>query len=205
MIDFTDRLIEQFATAVHSLPAEVLKNCVNIDNDTIAACAREAAKAAVAPIIWGKAIGERLSTSEVVGVLGVTRQALNKKVAQGALLGIPGRGTTYYPRWQFDEERRRIRPEVSRILGIFKRGGVSDSFTIAAWAMTPQPQVLEGMAPAEWIVKGRDVEKAVAAARCHGAPTDRNKAQRTAEPAQAEGVPAAKASPPEVKRLVSAR
>ncbi|MEV6527384.1 hypothetical protein AB0M43_36220 [Longispora sp. NPDC051575] len=168
MTKFADQIVEHFARAMQDLPRAVLEACDTVealDDDVLRACAREAAKAAVAPIIWGKAVGERFTTAEAVTILNVSRQSLNKKVAQGALLGIPGRGTTYYPRWQFDEAHQRVRPVVRDIVKIFTHGGTADPFTIAAWATTPQVNGLGGKTPAKWIVDGGDVRQVIQAAR----------------------------------------
>jgi len=64
---------------------------------------REAADAIAGPVIWRDLLGEdRLDTTNVAMLLGITRQAVHKKVKTHALFGVAGRGTTWFPSWQFD-------------------------------------------------------------------------------------------------------
>ncbi|MCA1704730.1 MAG: hypothetical protein LC808_16285, partial [Actinobacteria bacterium] len=67
------------------------------------------ADAAVAPLVWSAAVGERWPTTTVIEFLQVTRQALHKRVTNGTVLGLPGRGTTWFPVWQFDLDARAVR------------------------------------------------------------------------------------------------
>src|SRR5438067_10434433 len=77
------------------------------------------AVAAVAPLIWGAAIGERWPTTTVTEFLHVTRQALHKRVVSGSVLGVLGRGTTWFPVWQFDLNTHEVRPVVAEIVKAF--------------------------------------------------------------------------------------
>ncbi|MFD9107632.1 hypothetical protein [Streptomyces bottropensis] len=124
----------------------------------------EAAHAALAPIAWSKAVGDRIDTGKAQELLGITRQALAKRVTSGSLLGLPGRGTTYYPSWQFDSSRRAIRPEVRKILRFFSERGEGDPYMIATWMMAPNRD-LDGAKPAEWLQDGREVNRLLQAAR----------------------------------------
>src|SRR5438067_3300113 len=74
------------------------------------------ADAAVAPLIWGAAVGERWPTTTVTEFLQVTRQALHKRVVNGTLIGLPGRGATWFPVWQFDLDAHEVRPVVADIV-----------------------------------------------------------------------------------------
>jgi hypothetical protein len=113
---------------------------------------REAARQAVAPVIWRAALGEVWETGQVTELLGVSRQAVAQRVRAGTLLGLRGRGTTLFPAWQFDSQRRAVRPIVGALLAEFRTGRDTDPWTIASWAMTPQTE-LRGNTPAELLVK----------------------------------------------------
>ncbi|MEV4438534.1 hypothetical protein AB0K09_05845 [Streptomyces sp. NPDC049577] len=115
----------------------------------------QAAHAALAPIAWAKAIGDRLDTTQTQDLLGVSRQALAKRVASGSLLRLPGKTTSYYPRWQFDTAAQEVRPLVQRILKIFAEHGERDPYMIATWMMTPNGDLSQAK-PAEWLENGKE-------------------------------------------------
>lgn len=149
-------LVKNFEAELYGATAEHLLEEV-VSEDQAIEYARQAARGVLAPLAWSKAVGSRLNTTEVVTLLDVTRQALAKRVAAGTLLGLPGRGTTYYPTWQFDFERRVVRPEVGDVLDIFAETAADvDPLTIATWATTPQPEDLGGETPAGWLEGGLD-------------------------------------------------
>jgi hypothetical protein len=126
---------------------------------------RRAAEAALAPLIWGEAVGERWDTTETAEFLGVSRQALHERVRRGTLLGVPGRGVTWFPTWQFDLARRQVRPVVATVLGVFRDlDHPLQAVEVASWARKSRPE-LEELAPADWIAAGRPDEAVLAAAR----------------------------------------
>ena len=121
---------------------------------------RRAASQVLAAARWSQVVGDRLDTTQVTRLLGVTRQALAKRQQTGSLLGLPGDGTTWYPTWQFDAADARIRPEVRDLIGAFRdRLDKVDPLLIAAWATTPQEEDLAGDTPAHWLRAGRDPDQ----------------------------------------------
>ena len=142
-----------------------------IDADEARDLGTKAAEEAIASARWSRLVGDRIDTSEAAELLGVTRQALSKRQTSGSLLGLPGRGTTWYPTWQLDIDKMEIRPEVRHIIGAFRDslGEGADPFLIASWASTAQHEDLDGLSPAEWLAQGNDLEEL------------RQAAQRTAE------------------------
>lgn len=121
---------------------------------------RRAASQALAAVRWSQVVGDRLDTTQVTRLLGVTRQALAKRQRTGSLLGLRGDGTTWYPTWQFDTAETRIRPEVRDLIGAFRdRLDEVDPLVIAAWATTPQDEDLAGDTPAQWLRAGRDPDQ----------------------------------------------
>jgi hypothetical protein len=116
-------------------------------------------------LLWAEAVGDRWDTTETAEFLGVTRQALHDRVKRGTLLGLPGRGVTWFPNWQFDLAARRARPVVAALLQVFR--GMDrplEPVEIASWAQVPQPD-LDDVAPADWVAEGRPDEAVVASAR----------------------------------------
>jgi hypothetical protein len=103
-----------------------------------------------------KMLGEdRFDTSAAARLLKVTRQALHKRARAGRLLAVPGRGTTWYPAWQFDVDNRELRPSARAVLGAWVEvlGPNFDPETVLAWANSPQPE-LGDQTPADWIQDG---------------------------------------------------
>lgn len=128
---------------------------------------REAARQALASLVWRAAAGDVLTTEQVRVALGVSRQALHKRVEAGTLLGLPGEQTTLYPTWQFSGSQ--VRPVVSDVIRVF-RERLADEYdprVVASWATTRQPE-LGGATPAEWLASGRDAEPVVTAAERAG-------------------------------------
>ena len=164
MTDVLEILQDAFAQRV----AELLKRHGDLEETITADDARrlgyEAAAAALAPLLWRAAVGERWETSTAAEFLGVTRQALHKRCSNGTVLGLPGRGTTWYPIWQFDLDHHRVRPEVADIVAAFRRAvDPLDPLIVASWATTSQPEL--GMAPEEWLAAGKDPDELVQVAR----------------------------------------
>ena len=126
---------------------------------------RRAAEAALAPLIWREAVGERWDTTEAAQFLGVTRQALHDRIKRSTILGVPGQGVTWFPTWQFDLARRQVRPAVPGLLKVFRdMTHPLQPVEIASWARRARPE-LDDLAPADWIAEGRPDEAATAAAR----------------------------------------
>lgn len=124
----------------------------------------QGADTALAPLIWSGAVGERWSTTTVTELLYVTRQAVHKRVLNGTLLGLPGRGTTWFPVWQFDLNTHEVRAVVAEIISAFREElGSVDPLVIASWATTDQPEL--GMSPEEWLSAGKDPTDLVPVAR----------------------------------------
>lgn len=136
----------------------------DLDDEAAKARGAEGADAALAPLIWAAAVGERWPTSTVTEFLHVTRQALHKRLAKGTILGLPGNGTTWFPTWQFDADAREVRPIVGEVLAAFRDElGSADPFTVASWATSPQPEL--GMSPEDWLASGKDPAEVVRVAR----------------------------------------
>ncbi len=58
-------------------------------------------------------MGERWPTPMVTEFLRTTRQALQKRVVRGSVIGLQGPGTRVFPVWQFDLDAHEVRPVVA--------------------------------------------------------------------------------------------
>lgn len=152
---FTERLAA-LAGRHHDLISE-------LDVDEARRLGAQGAEASVAPLIWGAAVGDRWPTSTVTEFLRVTRQALHKRVGNRTVLGLPGRGTTWFPVWQFDMGTHEVRQEVADVLAAFADAGAADPFVVASWATTDQSEL--GMSAEEWLAAGKDPAEVVRVAR----------------------------------------
>lgn len=135
------------------------------DDETAELLGRAAADQVVVAAAWDEAIGDRLDTTQVRELLGISRQALAKRKLSGSLLALEGQRTSWYPVWQFDREQRRVQPVIVGIIAAFREHlGEADPVLIAAWATTPQED-LDEQTPAQWIEAIQDSERLMLSAR----------------------------------------
>lgn len=159
-----DGLMDELGRLLGASP-ELAQQLDELDLDQAVELGRRAAGAALAPLAWALAVGDRRDVRWATEFLGVSRQALYKRLRTGSALGVPGRGTTWFPAWQFDLELRIIRSVVGDIVRVFRQADPDvDPQVIAAWANKTN-RLLGGATPAEWVAGGRDDAKVVAAAR----------------------------------------
>jgi hypothetical protein len=130
-----------------------------LSNEELIELGRRAASYAVAPLLCSTDIGDRWDARRVTEFLDVSRQAVYKRVRTGSLLGLPGSGTTWFPVWQFDPDRRVVRRVVASIITQFRAADPDlDPLVIAAWVTAPHPQ-LDGASPADEIRRGGNDER----------------------------------------------
>lgn len=135
-----------------------------VDYDDARRLGAQGADATIAPLVWAAAVGERWPTTTVTEFLRITRQALHKRVVNGTVLGLPGRGTRWFPVWQFDLDKHEVRPVVGEVVAAFRdEMGPVDPFVIASWATTDQPEL--SMSPEDWLAAGKDPAEVVRVAR----------------------------------------
>jgi hypothetical protein len=149
-----DALERGFHHRLSEIPAHLLSSLWPEQAEQLGA---RAAVAAVAPRMWANVAGDRLATADLVQALGVSRQALAKRVANGTLLGLPGRGTTLYPTWQFEvtaDTVRVRRPVAEAFAAWVEEAGALDPYAVIAWAQTRQPE-LDDLTPLQYL--GKDV------------------------------------------------
>lgn len=151
--DVRDALVAGFRERIDAMRDEAIGA---LDVSRAHRLGARAAKAALAPVAWDSVIGGRYETADLVEMLGVSRQALAKRVAAGTLVGLPGRGTTLYPTWQFDTaySPARVRPDVAALLAAWvEQAGSLDPYAVVSWSQTEQPEI-HGLTPADALAKG---------------------------------------------------
>jgi hypothetical protein len=153
MSDSLEHLKEGFADALAELPHDIV---VKMTPEAARALGHDAARSAVASLVWSARLGDTFNTTEVTTHLKLSRQALAKRLHAGTILGLPGRGTTLYPVWQFKPTLDEVRDEAREILKIFadEPGGLN-SYTVSAWMKTSSDD-LNGLTPEEWLLKEDD-------------------------------------------------
>jgi len=142
----------------------VVKDLEGLSPGEVTDLGRDAAEAVTGAVRGRDLLGaDRLDTAGAGLLLGVSRQALHKAVRAGRLLGVPGRGTTSFPAWQFTPDRR-VRPVVREVLAAFASDGVpADPWAVLSWSATGQPELADWR-PGEWIADGRPDGPVLAAA-----------------------------------------
>lgn len=162
MVDAHALILEEFQQRIAASPLD------GVDEPEARRLGREAAEAVLGPLMWRRLLGDdRLDTTQVALLLGVTRQAVHKRVRAHALLGVPGRGTTWFPAWQFDAQGARVRPIVAPLLAAWAQACEPDAVdpsAVLAWSRTPQPE-LGDLSPDTWIGLGKPDDDVLDAAR----------------------------------------
>ena len=79
--------------------------------------------------------GQDWATPEVVEFLGISRQAVNKRVQSRTMLGYRAGRSTRFPAWQFDRKTRQVFPEAAELLTAFAPG--ADPREVDDWVRTP--------------------------------------------------------------------
>lgn len=73
------------------------------------------------------------TTPQVSHFLGISRQAINRRVKNRTLLGFSGPGVTWFPAWQFDAATEEARPEVAELLAAVP--GTIEAQALARWSV----------------------------------------------------------------------
>ena len=157
MADTEALLVSSFEDRLRNLVCTRRADLDHLTSDEISALGAAAADSVIGRIMRDRAIGERWSTSEVTEYLGVSRQALHKRLRGHSILGLPGRGVTWFPVWQF--QNGAVRPVVAELIAAFRAVEPYDPLLVASWATTVQPEL--GTSPGEWLEPGGDERRLV--------------------------------------------
>lgn len=103
---------------------------------------RRAAMVVLAGGAWERALGELLTSAEARVLLGgISREALRKRVLSGSVIALrDDAGLLRYPRWQFDPASGAPFGAIKKLGEVFGEVGL-DSWTLAAFATAPQPEL----------------------------------------------------------------
>lgn len=108
--------------------------------------------------------GGTLSSTEVADILGITRQAVDKRRKAGRLIGLAtGRRGYAYPAWQFVPERGALLPGLEEVLHALRE---HDPWMQVAFFLTPDVR-LQGETPLAVLRRG-DVAAVRRAAEVYG-------------------------------------
>ncbi len=108
-----------------------------------------------------KAEGGCMSSAEVATVLGVTRQAVDKRRVNGKLIGLPTGRVYVYPAWQFADGQ--TLPGLEEVL---QHLSVHDPWMQTAWMLNGNSR-LEGQSPLD-VLRSGNLEAVLDAAQLYG-------------------------------------
>lgn len=144
---------QEFSSILRSR-AGVEEGLLSLGDQEAVDLGRRAAREALAPLLWKTLAGDVIDTTQVGELLEISRQAINKRVRHRSLLALRGQRTTYFPTWQFDLDRRQVRPVVKDVLQVFADAlGEFDPLMVVSWSHSPQYEELDGLTPQEWVEK----------------------------------------------------
>jgi small subunit ribosomal protein S19 len=107
--------------------------------------------------------GPFYDTATLTSWLGITRQALNKRVHAGRLIGcMTSDRVQLYPVWQFTDGGDLL-PGLADVLAVLW-SGTHDGWTIALWLVT-QVEELGGQSTVEWLIDGKELGPVLETAR----------------------------------------
>ncbi|NKW46082.1 TetR family transcriptional regulator [Rhodococcus hoagii] len=101
--------------------------------------------------------GEDWTTPQVVDFLGISRQAVNKRLHGRTMLGYRAGRVTRFPAWQFDLDSAEVRPEAAELLAALGDG--FEPADVARWADAVVPEL--GSTPAELLLSKDRKEQAL--------------------------------------------
>jgi hypothetical protein len=117
-----------------------------------------------APHPYDGQVGPFYETAVLAEWLGVSRQALNQRIATRSLLGCPtADGVRAYPVWQFQADGTTL-PHLTAVLTELARGS-GDPWVWATWLTARVPGEFGGRPAWQWLQAGKDPAPVLAAAR----------------------------------------
>lgn len=131
-----DRTVEEFRRTLTEIGGQPSSA------DDAEVLGRRAAMVVLAGGAWERALGELLTSAEARVLLGgISREALRKRVLSGSVIALrDDPGLIRYPRWQFDAASGAPFRVIKKLNRIFGDAGL-DSWTLAAFATAPQPEL----------------------------------------------------------------
>ncbi len=106
----------------------------------------------------GEALAGALTREQAAHRLGITPQAVSKRIASGALVALRRGRVSRLPAWQFYEDR--VLPDLNELIAAYPGGALA----LTHWANSPLPD-LEGLTPAQALTRRGGAARVVEAAR----------------------------------------
>lgn len=107
--------------------------------------------------------GGTVASEDASRILGISRQAVDKRRNAGKLIGLPAGRSYAYPVWQFDITQGTVLPGLETVLQSL---GVQDAWMQTAWFLADNAR-LDGHSPLTALRDGR-LEPVLATARLYG-------------------------------------
>ena len=127
--------------------------------------AQDAAAIAAGRHPVAEAVGPCYDTAGLSRWLGISRQAIAKRVEAHTLLGCPTlSGARCYPALQFDDLGNTI-PHLPELLNLLARPGGEWCWRAALWMATRAPYLPDDASAADWLKNGGDPAPVLTAAR----------------------------------------
>ncbi len=118
--------------------------------------AERAARLAASESAWRRGLDLDLDTPAMARLLGLSKQAVAKQLAEHRLIGLRTReGGWLLPAWQVIDGRP-SRALVEVFWSQVEHGQLSP-WTVASWCVTPHPE-LDGLSPVEWAARRDDAD-----------------------------------------------
>ncbi len=105
-----------------------------------------------------EALADALTREQAAHRLGITPQAVSKRIASGALVALRRGRVSRLPAWQFYEDR--VLPELSELIAAYPGGALA----LTCWANSSSPE-LDGLTPAQALTRRGWATRVVEAAR----------------------------------------
>lgn len=103
-------------------------------------------------------LSDALSRDQAAERLGITPQAVSKRVASGGLLALHRGRVNRLPAWQFYEDT--VLPGLKQVISTYPGGALS----LTIWATSPSPD-LDGTTPAQTLARRGGLSRVLEAAR----------------------------------------
>jgi hypothetical protein len=118
--------------------------------------AERAARLAASELAWRRHLDLELDTPAMARLLGLSKQAVAKQLAEHRLIGLRTReGGWLLPAWQVIDGRPSR--ALSEAFWSQVEHGQLSPWTVASWCVTPHPE-LDGLSPVEWAARREDPE-----------------------------------------------
>jgi hypothetical protein len=126
-------------------------------SDKELAAARGASYIALAGAMRG-AVEDALTREQAAERLGITPQAVSKRIASGGLVALRRGRLNWLPAWQFYEDS--VLPGLKQLISTYPGGALS----LTTWATSPSPD-LDGATPAQVLARRDGLSRVLEVAR----------------------------------------